>query len=814
MPLNQPYNPLDPTGILAPQQQTAGMTPQQINEAIQEALRGEQAGRQQENKMPLLSWTQVVGGILEGMSNRNRTNQLLQAQKQQYQQGAKNVPDLNDTGGSSSPSPAPSAPARPSASVNPTGSSAGPSSTGGDAPPSSAMHAAMRTSSMGETSGQFGMKALTNISPDTGGSEGYGPWQLNSKTGSAAAFAKRYPELGLTAQPGTPEWRAQWHNAALNNTDAMLRAHESWYRDKYWHPVADTLTKAGFDPKIANDPRVQAYMADRKLQMDTVGQGHALAAARGAQTPEQFIHLVSQADSANVGNNFRSYLSTYPDRVRGLQNRINARAQASLGIRPDTAPASASPSPAPAVSAPGAAPGGAMAFTGEPTPTNPLAGVNKPPSPQAALTPPSASVLPGPAQPPAAPGSFADRWGNMPSGPAAPSGAAQAVVNALGGGAGQPVAPTPFNRTGPRSLAASGTPPIPAPGAAPKSPSAAPPAVPTGGRPDPEPAPVAPTAPSAPVSHGTKVAEPLRAPMDQIRNLIADPTTRDKGWEMYNDWQKRLQPQVTFEKMKSGDTEYDVVRTFDPKTGYASVQMMAPGGGRGGTLEELQNAEIQRKAREKSVIESAGELAKGRAKPVTEAIERGMTAQKEVQLLQTLKLLSGQTPQALSGPLASTFVETGKALKEVTNGALGWDTASAEAVDKINSALASLTTREITNRPALAEFANQIKSNPGLANSKEGRELLIDIMVQATQQDVGLSAKAEKFRDVEGGPAWSEVRDKHYKDNPVRVTYHGKTYAADEEGLAQFKKDTEAVKPSGDAEWKELGGGVRIREKR
>jgi hypothetical protein len=44
---------------------------------------------------------------------------------------------------------------------------------------------------------------------------------------------------------------------------------------------------------------------------------------------------------------------------------------------------------------------------------------------------------------------------------------------------------------------------------------------------------------------------------------------------------------------------------------------------------------------------------------------------------------------------------------------LGCDTA---AIDAMNYSLASLR-REITNRPALAEFKSMISSNPRLANS-------------------------------------------------------------------------------------------------
>lgn len=208
----------------------------------------------------------------------------------------------------------------------------------------------------------------------------------------------------------------------------------------------------------------------------------------------------------------------------------------------------------------------------------------------------------------------------------------------------------------------------------------------------------------------------------------------------------------------------------------------------------------------------AGELAKGQAKPVNEAIERGTTAQKEIQLLNSLEVLSRQTSPVFSGPLADLFVETGKGLSELTGGYIGADwTGPAEAVSKLNSALASLAAREITNRPALAEFSNMIRSNPGLANSPAGRQLLIDVLRQGAQQDTALSQMAAKVKDP---TTWADVREAYLKKNPIRITYGGKTYTADKEGISQLKDDLAgATPPPPDEGWKELGNGVRMRVK-
>jgi hypothetical protein len=180
------------------------------------------------------------------------------------------------------------------------------------------------------------------------------------------------------------------------------------------------------------------------------------------------------------------------------------------------------------------------------------------------------------------------------------------------------------------------------------------------------------------------------------------------------------------------------------------------------------------------------ELSKGQTKPVNEAMERGMTADKEVQLLNTLEVLSRQTPAALSGPFANLFVEAGKGLREVSGGTLGWDTASAEAVSKINSALASLAAREITNRPALAEFSNMITANPGLFNSSEGRLLLIDMLRQGATQDSALSKLAQKVKDPSD---WADIRDNYFREHPLNITYKGASYQANKEGIGRLQYD-------------------------
>jgi hypothetical protein len=167
------------------------------------------------------------------------------------------------------------------------------------------------------------------IYPDAGGSRSYGSLGLNSKSGSVAAFAKANPNLGLTAQPGTPEFDAQWRSAVERFPKFMHAAQQDW-RDQ--NVVEPARAKIGaVNPALAGDPRVVNYLADRRVQMGDVGWNSAAALAKGASDPEAYMRSVSESDKQNLANYFRTYLATNPNNMRGLENRVSNRLAMALG---------------------------------------------------------------------------------------------------------------------------------------------------------------------------------------------------------------------------------------------------------------------------------------------------------------------------------------------------------------------------------------------------------------------------------------------------------------------------------------------------
>ena len=232
-------------------------------------------------------------------------------------------------------------------------------------------------------------QASLNISPDTGGSKSYGIFGFNSGygggagKGSAAQFAASAPSLGLTATPGSAQFDAQWKNAAATQPEQLVAAQLDYYQKNILPTLTGGLASAGVPPGIANDPKTQAYFADRAVQYGPAStQQHNARISQAMQqsggTTEGFLKAMSAADKANLQGDFRTYLSTRPQDMPGLNNRVSSRERLALGIEGGGTPVSAAVAGAPtqvaqagpASAAPSVAQ--APANTALPSPSNPI----------------------------------------------------------------------------------------------------------------------------------------------------------------------------------------------------------------------------------------------------------------------------------------------------------------------------------------------------------------------------------------------------------------------------------------------------------
>jgi hypothetical protein len=193
-----------------------------------------------------------------------------------------------------------------------------------------------------ETGARDPLVGVGSVAHDTGGSKSYGNFGLNSLPGSSAwQFQSLYgQDLGLTAQPGTPQFDAQWKAAAATDPKKLRSAELDWYSRTVLPKIGANLQAVGVSPEAANDPRVVSYFADRSVQQGTgsISESHKHSArineawqASGGD-PVAFLKNMSQRDLAAYQQDFPHAIASGVYPYNGHVNRIAGRENASLNI--------------------------------------------------------------------------------------------------------------------------------------------------------------------------------------------------------------------------------------------------------------------------------------------------------------------------------------------------------------------------------------------------------------------------------------------------------------------------------------------------
>jgi hypothetical protein len=162
------------------------------------------------------------------------------------------------------------------------------------------------------------------------GVSSYGVFGINSG-GSVQSFVKDNPQFELSAKPASKEFDEQWSKISKERPQEMLEAQLKWFDKNITIPVKNDLNKI-LPTQFANDPRILTYMSDRRVQYGGVMESQALKQASSAKSVEEFLSLMSQYDLANLKTAFRTYLSTHPNAIKGLETRIREREKASLKV--------------------------------------------------------------------------------------------------------------------------------------------------------------------------------------------------------------------------------------------------------------------------------------------------------------------------------------------------------------------------------------------------------------------------------------------------------------------------------------------------
>ena len=138
-------------------------------------------------------------------------------------------------------------------------------------------------------------------------------------------------------------------------------------------------------------------------------------------------------------------------------------------------------------------------------------------------------------------------------------------------------------------------------------------------------------------------------------------------------------------------------------------------------------------------------------------------------------------PNLTTGPGAEYMLK----LKQAAQNWLGVDLKGlpeAEVVTKLNAQLAAQAAKAMTARPSQLEFKAFMANNPGLQNSVAGTKYLIDVLRQATTQDIQLGQLASRVQDPR---AWPAVEDRFYQQNPIKSPFSGQPLSGDERAVGR-----------------------------
>jgi hypothetical protein len=167
----------------------------------------------------------------------------------------------------------------------------------------------------------------------------------------------------------------------------------------------------------------------------------------------------------------------------------------------------------------------------------------------------------------------------------------------------------------------------------------------------------------------------------------------------------------------------------------------------------------------------ATEGVKARSKILAGYMDAGSDAEKNLRTIQVMRAANAD-PDLVRGPGAPEILQ----LKEAIGNLFGFQpqgTSTGEILSKLGTQLASTSTRALSARPAVFEFATFMKNNPGLLTSKEGNDLLLNLLEQEQQRTFDLSRLAENYDEL---PKFRDAEKAYNEQNPMFNPLTGQAY--------------------------------------
>jgi hypothetical protein len=156
------------------------------------------------------------------------------------------------------------------------------------------------------------------------------------------------------------------------------------------------------------------------------------------------------------------------------------------------------------------------------------------------------------------------------------------------------------------------------------------------------------------------------------------------------------------------------------------------------------------------------ESGKAAGKRIGEVVESGgLAARHTINTLNVMEqALTAGGAHITTGPGAEQWLHFKQAANNMFPG-LFQGVPESEVITKLNAQLASQAAKAMTARPSQLEFRAFMQNNPGLMTSVQGTKILINVLRQASEQDIKLSRLALDQRNLANWPA---VEDAFYND--------------------------------------------------
>jgi hypothetical protein len=166
---------------------------------------------------------------------------------------------------------------------------------------------------------------------------------------------------------------------------------------------------------------------------------------------------------------------------------------------------------------------------------------------------------------------------------------------------------------------------------------------------------------------------------------------------------------------------------------------------------------------------AATERAKADVGEQQEYIKSGKMASDRLTTLNTISNIIGSDKMTL-GFGADTALKVQMALKQL--GVDVGDLSGPQAITKLNSILASESSKSFSSRPTQFEFKTFLANNPGLSMDKAGNERVIGIYSQLAKREIDLGRLARQNQD--NWSNWDNVVEKYDKTHPIKDPNSGR----------------------------------------